>query len=172
MCLVELKGKNTWIRYETERSVDGRSRSLHNDIDWIYLSRLQGDSFQFSIFPYELLMFYSLHSAPSWESQSDNLIGMYAYTVARFLPPEPMRFYSSLFPLCHPYAILFSTRVNSTIYSHSLPLSFLLRRLYFLLGYVRFSFLVPSRVSVPVRSLCFSVYGFKVQQNLLIVMLW
>lgn len=43
------------------------------------------DSFQFSIFPYELLMFYSLHSAPSWGTQSDNLIGMHAYT-ARIRP--------------------------------------------------------------------------------------
>lgn len=48
-----------------------------------HLNQVETKPFQFSIFPYELLMFYSLHSAaPSCETQSDNLIGMHAYTVA------------------------------------------------------------------------------------------
>lgn len=46
------------------------------------LPLLLGYSFQFSIFPYEFPMFYSLHSAPSWETQSDNLIGMHTYAAA------------------------------------------------------------------------------------------
>lgn len=71
-----------------------------------HLNQVETKPFQFSIFPYELLMFYSLHSAaPSCETQSDNLIGMHAYTVAS-VPFRPYSFHLTSMPRATSFMLL------------------------------------------------------------------